>query len=70
MTSKFTHFKYVCRVCQKEHLQPVLPDEPEKTPIPRCCGRARDMAYQGPIQAPTTEEVFERWNSTHPPVPV
>ena len=25
-----THFKYQCRLCQKEHLQPVLADAPEK----------------------------------------
>lgn len=47
MTTKPTHFKYVCRLCQKQHLQPILQDAPETTPIPHCCGRVRDMAYQG-----------------------
>ncbi|MEW5512006.1 hypothetical protein ABGT16_05235 [Pseudomonas asiatica] len=47
MSTKPTHFKYLCRICQKEQLQPVLQDAPEKTPIPRCCGRDRDMAFKG-----------------------
>lgn len=47
MTIITTHYKYQCRVCQKEHLQPVLAEAPEKTPIPRCCGRDRDMAFKG-----------------------
>ncbi|MDQ0655142.1 thymidylate kinase [Pseudomonas cedrina] len=52
MATKTTHFKYLCRVCKKEHLQPVLQNEPENTPIPRCCGRDRDMAYKGSLQEP------------------
>lgn len=47
MATTPTHYKYQCRICQKEHLQPVLPDAPEKTPIPRCCGGNRDMAFKG-----------------------
>jgi len=47
MATTPTHFKYQCRLCQKEQLQPVLADAPEKTPIPRCCGRERDMAFKG-----------------------
>lgn len=42
-----THFKYVCRVCLEETLQPVVQEAPETTPIPICCGRQRDMAYKG-----------------------
>lgn len=44
---KSTHFKYMCRICQVQHMQPILQEDPPKTPIPRCCGRDRDMAYQG-----------------------
>ncbi|WP_205300068.1 hypothetical protein [Pantoea sp. Tr-811] len=47
MASTPTHFKYQCRICQKEHLQLVLQEAPEKTPVPRCCGRDRDMAFKG-----------------------
>lgn len=45
-----THFKYLCRICQKEILQPVLQDSPEKTPEPYCCsGSRRDMAFKGVV---------------------
>ncbi|EPO5507012.1 hypothetical protein ACUB19_003955 [Pseudomonas aeruginosa] len=47
MATSPSRYKYQCRICQKEHLQPVLADAPEKTPIPRCCGGDRDMAYKG-----------------------
>lgn len=50
MATNVTHLKYVCRLCQKEHLQPVLEDAPDKTPVPQCCGRARDMAYVGALR--------------------
>lgn len=47
MTTKPTHFKYTCRVCKAESLQPVLQDAPEKTPVPSCCGSRRNMAFMG-----------------------
>ncbi|MGG2621657.1 hypothetical protein [Pseudomonas aeruginosa] len=47
MESKSTHFKYVCRVCQKELLQPIVQHAPEATPAPSCCGHTKNMAYQG-----------------------
>lgn len=47
MATTPTHFKYQCRICQKKHLQPVLQEDLEKTPVPRCCGRDRDMAFKG-----------------------
>jgi hypothetical protein len=50
MTINYTHFKYVCRACLREHLQPISVEDPKKTPIPRCCGRDRDMAYKGAIR--------------------
>ncbi|KZN20719.1 hypothetical protein A1D17_04030 [Pseudomonas fluorescens] len=40
-----SHYKYICRKCQKEHLQPILQDSPADTPIPSCCGSKRDMAF-------------------------
>lgn len=52
MDNKPTHFKYVCRVCLKEQLQEILARAPENTPIPRCCGRERDMAFKGVHPAP------------------
>lgn len=42
-----THFKYVCRVCKQELLQPVLQEDPAATPHPACCGSVRNMAYKG-----------------------
>lgn len=47
-----THYKYTCRACQKEHLQPVWKNSPELTPIPKCCGRTRHMAFQGVATLP------------------
>lgn len=47
MTSPATHFKYICRQCKQETLQPVVKDEPEKTPVPSCCGSRRNMAFVG-----------------------
>lgn len=47
MTTKPTHFKYICRVCKSDTLQPVLKDAPEKTAMPSCCGSRRNMAYVG-----------------------
>lgn len=48
-----THYKYVCRKCQKEHLQPVLQHAPSDTPIPSCCGSSRkDMAFTGVVTPP------------------
>ncbi len=44
-----SHYKYVCRKCQKEHLQPVLQDAPAETPIPSCCGSKKDMAFTGVV---------------------
>ncbi|WP_143481893.1 MULTISPECIES: hypothetical protein [Pseudomonas] len=50
MNNKPSHFRYVCRACKKEILQPVTKDNPEETPIPTCCThRRRDMAFQGGI---------------------
>lgn len=43
-----SHFRYVCRTCKKEILQPIDKNEPEKTPIPVCCpGGRKNMAFQG-----------------------
>lgn len=43
-----SHYRYVCRTCRKEILQPVQVEKPEETPIPTCCmHRRRDMAFQG-----------------------
>lgn len=39
--------EYVCRVCQKELLQPIVQHAPETTPAPSCCGHTKNMAYQG-----------------------
>lgn len=47
MDKQLTHFRYVCRRCQREHFQLIDKAAPEKTPIPRCCGRASDQAYKG-----------------------
>lgn len=47
MTSPATHFKYICRQCKQETLQPVVKVEPEKTPVPSCCGSRRNMAFVG-----------------------
>ncbi len=44
------YFKYVCRICQKEHLQAVLREAPEKTPIPRCCSQDSDMAFKEAVK--------------------
>ncbi len=45
-----THFKYLCRICGKETLEPVLRECPGETPVPTCCsGRRRDMAFKGGI---------------------
>ncbi|WP_164487449.1 hypothetical protein [Pseudomonas chlororaphis] len=50
MNDKPTHFRYICRACQKEIQQPVKKDNPETTDIPTCCThRRRDMALQGLI---------------------
>ncbi|AZD34628.1 hypothetical protein C4K22_1875 [Pseudomonas chlororaphis subsp. aurantiaca] len=47
--SKITHFRYVCRTCQKTIHQPLSPVIAE-TPIPTCCkGIRRDMAFQGVV---------------------
>ena len=53
-----THFKYVCRVCLQELLQPVLQEDPAATPHPACCGSVRNMAYKG---------VHTDGHSQHPP---
>lgn len=47
MTLPVTHFKYICRLCNQETMQPVLKNKPEATPVPRCCGSRRDMFYIG-----------------------
>jgi len=51
MTDEATHFKYTCRICQKPRLQPIDP-VPENTPIPKCCGQKKDMAFQGVTTLP------------------
>lgn len=47
MTSPATHFKYICRQCKQEALQPIVKDEPEKTAVPNCCISHRNMAFVG-----------------------
>lgn len=50
LKTKAIYFKYVCQVCQKEHLQPVLREAPEKTPIPRCYCEGSNMAFKEALQ--------------------
>lgn len=48
LSAQHTHFKYLCRICKQEKLQPILQDAPEKTEIPACCSSSRrDMAFKG-----------------------
>ncbi len=47
MTSPATHFKYICRQCKQETLQPIVKDETEKTAVPNCCSSRRNMAFVG-----------------------
>jgi len=56
MEAKPTHFKYVCRKCQKELLQPVVQEAPETTPVPSCCGHTKNMAYLGVIRETSVEK--------------
>jgi hypothetical protein len=50
LKTKAIYFRYVCQDCQKEHLQPVLREAPEKTPIPCCCCRDSNMVFKEAFQ--------------------
>lgn len=53
-----THYKYVCRKCQKEHLQPVLQHAAADTPTSSCCGSRKDMAFMGVVTPPARLQIL------------